>query len=90
MLEVKYKIRRASKECLYAIIIACPMILDFWKAYNYDLAVFGEGLMVCAPESKGNFTFFININYIDLSQKRTKSSLKAEESAEDNVESNSD
>lgn len=57
MLGVKYKIRKASKECLYAIIIACPMIMDFWKANNYDLATFGEGLMVCFPENKGNFTF---------------------------------
>jgi hypothetical protein len=57
MLEIKYKIRKASKKCLYAIIIACPMIIDFWKANNYDLATFGESLMVYFPENKGNFTF---------------------------------
>jgi hypothetical protein len=57
MLEVKYKIRKISKEYLYAIIIVCPMIMDFWKANNYDLSTFGESLMVYFSENKGNFTF---------------------------------
>jgi hypothetical protein len=57
MLGVKYKIRKVSKEYLYAIIIACPMIMDFWKANNYNLATFGESLMVYFSENKGNFTF---------------------------------
>jgi hypothetical protein len=57
MLEVKYKIRKVSKEYLYIIIIACLIIMDFWKANNYDLATFGESLMVYFPENKGNFTF---------------------------------
>jgi hypothetical protein len=57
MLGIKYKIRKASKECLYAIIITYPMIMDFWKANNYNLATLGESLMVYFSENKGNFTF---------------------------------
>jgi hypothetical protein len=57
MLKVKYKIRKVSKEYLYAIIITCPMIMDFWKVNNYNLATFGEDLIVYSPDNKSNFTF---------------------------------
>jgi hypothetical protein len=42
VLKVKYKIKKASKEYLYAIVIVCPMIMDFWKTYNYDFVIFGK------------------------------------------------
>jgi hypothetical protein len=45
--------------------------------------------MVCSFKYKGNFTFFI-INSIDFSAKKTKFSLKAKESEENNIESNFD
>ena len=57
---VKYRISLSTRECQYGLIFACPLILDFWERFSYNLEWFGKGLLPCLnSEELGNFTIYI-------------------------------
>jgi hypothetical protein len=61
LLGVKYRIASYKREYNYALLIACPMMADFWQRNSYNLDDFGEGLQIIQPRSTSTFTFFLKL-----------------------------
>jgi hypothetical protein len=51
ILGVKYRLKKNTRECNYGLLISCPMSADYWRRNTYDLANFGEGLLVTIPRT---------------------------------------
>lgn len=56
-LGVKYRV--GNREHFYSILICCPMNLDYWRRYDYNLADFGEGLHTCSKKVKKGILMLI-------------------------------